>query len=238
MQLTTTRLSPILNTFDLIGTGKSEFTESPIAKWCESSVNSLPKNRDFRTLANKEPAFLKTRADAGTMELLFGETDDDIILYDMVDEMDSLTSIYYKYIEEIKKFYQWNAYFEIDQDSLALCPCAELISEIDEIANECAVSDWDGYDAEPIHSDTIIKARGFIYSIPQNLPLPEVAPESDGEISFDWIWAKNRALSLSINKNGAIAYAWIDGEERGHAVAKCDEKGISSRIINSIKAFL
>src|SRR5260370_27476050 len=49
---------------------------------------------------------------------------------------------------------------------------------------ETAQMGWDGYDAEPVHATAVTNACAFIDAFPSNVPLPEVAVDPDGEISF------------------------------------------------------
>jgi len=114
----------------------------------------------------------------------------------------------------------------------------DLISELEEIAVECKAPDWDGYDALPIEPRTLELAKRFVYALPEELPLPEAAPEPDGSISLDWIWSNDRVFSLSIGKTDELSYAWIDNGDRGYAVAKFDGKSVPKRVIETIRVFL
>jgi hypothetical protein len=65
---------------------------------------------------------------------------------------------------------------------------------------------------EPINNDTVRAALQFAALLPRSLPLPEVAPDPDGEISFDWIGQADRMFSVSIGASGSMAYAGRFGE--------------------------
>ncbi|UDU81223.1 hypothetical protein [Pseudomonas sp. HN2-3] len=45
---------------------------------------------------------------------------------------------------------------------------------------------WDGYCAEPANRDSIVDARVFLSSLPENLPVPSPMLASDGEVSLFW----------------------------------------------------
>jgi hypothetical protein len=108
------------------------------------------------------------------------------------------------------------------------------ISQIVSLAKECAEAGWDGDEAAPIDSAAVYTAVEFIRAMPDDLPLPEFAPEPDGSISLDWIQSRNRLFSLSVGSTNRLAYAWLDGSDKGHGVARFDGEQIPSRIIEGI----
>jgi len=108
------------------------------------------------------------------------------------------------------------------------------ISQIMALAHECAEAGWDGDDAVPIDLAAVHTAVEFIRAMPSDLPLPEFAPEPDGSISLDWIQSRNRLFSLSVGSTNRLAYAWLDGSDRGHGVARFDGERIPSRVIEGI----
>jgi hypothetical protein len=110
-----------------------------------------------------------------------------------------------------------------------------VFSDIQSLANECAVSNWDGEDAEPISPLAVEATMDFIRALPDDLPLPEFAPEPDGSISLDWIVSRNRLFSMSIGATNRIAYAWLDGTDKGNAVARFDGNSVPLKIIQGIE---
>lgn len=65
----------------------------------------------------------------------------------------------------------------------------------------------------PIDYDTAEAALQFAVLLPKSLPLPEVAPDPDGEISFDWLGKGGKIFSVSIGANGRLSYAGRFGEK-------------------------
>jgi hypothetical protein len=108
------------------------------------------------------------------------------------------------------------------------------ISQIMTLANECAETGWDGDEAITTDWVAIHTAVEFIRAMPDDLPLPEFAPEPEGSISLDWIQSRNRLFSLSIGSTNRLAYAWLEGSDKGHGVTRFDGKRIPSRIIEGI----
>ena len=114
----------------------------------------------------------------------------------------------------------------------------EVISSIRQLAQECSELDWDGSGAEPVSLDAVAMASAFVRALPEGLPLPEFAPEPDGAISLDWIQSRSRLFSLSVGTNSCLAYAWLDGNDRGHAVAGFDGKTVPRRILEGIRGIV
>ena len=66
--------------------------------------------------------------------------------------------------------------------------------------------------AIPVSLQTADLAIQFARLLPWSLPTPEVSPEADGEISFDWLGPQNKMFSVSVSQTGRIAYAGRFGE--------------------------
>lgn len=111
---------------------------------------------------------------------------------------------------------------------------ASAISQLRALANECADQNWDGNGASAMDPLAVSMAEAFVRAMPDNVPLPEFAPEPDGSISLDWIQSRSRLFSVSVGINHRLAYAWVDGADRGHAVARFDGDRIPRRVIEGI----
>jgi hypothetical protein len=114
-------------------------------------------------------------------------------------------------------------------------PKAAAISDLWAMVDECAHEGWDGDDARPVSPFAANFAAAFIRALPDGFPLPEFAPEPDGHLSLDWIHSRTRLLSLSVGVSDRLAFAWIDGSDQGHGVARFDGKRIPSRILAEIR---
>lgn len=113
---------------------------------------------------------------------------------------------------------------------------AVAISQLRALQNECASEGWNGSDAAAVSPIAVIVAETFVRAMPDHLPMPEFSAEPDGAVSLDWIQSRNRLFTLSAGTNNRLAYAWIDGTDRGHAVARFDGDRISQRILEGIEA--
>jgi hypothetical protein len=125
---------------------------------------------------------------------------------------------------------------EFAERSLALFGSKAIaLSQLATMATECSEQGWDGDTAAAIEPDVVLLAESLVRALPDGIPMPEFAPEPDGAISLDWICSRNRLLSLSIGHGSRIAYAWLDGADKGHAVTGFDGKNVPPRILDAIR---
>jgi hypothetical protein len=115
---------------------------------------------------------------------------------------------------------------------------AAALSQLRAMAIECSQSGWDGDDASAINPVAVFIAENFVRALPNFLPLPEFAPEPDGSISLDWLPSRHRLFSISVGSNNRLAYAWLDGTNKGHAVERFDGDKIPQRLVEGINAIL
>ncbi len=111
---------------------------------------------------------------------------------------------------------------------------ASVLSQVQALVTECARPGWDANEAEPISKGAASRAADFIRALPESVPLPELAPEPDGSISFDWIRSRSRLLSLSVGESDRLPYAWFHGGDHGHGVVVFDGKAIPPDIIERL----
>jgi hypothetical protein len=113
----------------------------------------------------------------------------------------------------------------------------EVISALWGLAPSHADIGWDGGKALPVDHDAIALAVAFVRALPDDCEKPEVAVDPDGAVSLDWMPSRHRMLSISFAGNSErLAYAWIDGTDRGSAVAKFDRSMVPARLLQAIQA--
>lgn len=115
---------------------------------------------------------------------------------------------------------------------------AAAISQLRALAHECTEQGWDGDEACALDPTAVLIAERFVRALPDSIPRPEFAPEPDGSISLDWIQSRNRLFSLSVGTSYRLAYAWLDGADKGHAVARFDGENIPPLILETIKGIM
>lgn len=112
------------------------------------------------------------------------------------------------------------------------------LSVLSLLAMDCAEADWDGAGADAIDILAIRNAESVIRALPDNIPMPELSAEPDGAVSLDWIISKHRIFSVSVSASPRLSYAWLDGSDRGHGVARFENNSIPLRIIEGIRGVL
>jgi len=115
---------------------------------------------------------------------------------------------------------------------------ATALSSLCVLSKECSEKDWDGAGALPVDLTAVKSAADFVRALPESLPLPEFAVDPDGAVSLDWIQSKTRLFSVSISASNRLAFAWLDGSDRGHGVAKFTGDQIPRRILEGIRGIV
>ncbi len=83
--------------------------------------------------------------------------------------------------------------------------------QLEEIKQACSFPDWDGYGALPLNETSVRLAEEFIkvaMELYPELPYPELCPEPDGDLGFDWNVNENK-LAVSINSNYLVSYSVV-----------------------------
>jgi len=82
------------------------------------------------------------------------------------------------------------------------------------VAQECSVSNWDGYGAAPVTDDAYLEARAFLNALPLGTTVPSIGAEPDGHLTFEWHHSPRRTLSVSISPEGDLHYAALIGPSK------------------------
>jgi len=79
------------------------------------------------------------------------------------------------------------------------------------VAEECAAPDWDGAGANAVSMTTVQNVERLIGDLhaflPSSVPLPDIVPENDGDLSLTWQAASDQLFSISVAASGAVAFA-------------------------------
>ena len=113
-----------------------------------------------------------------------------------------------------------------------------MIEQLHVLEGECTQDDWDGNGALALNLEALENAEELVLTLPDGFPIPECAPEPDGSISLDWIISRHRLFSLSVGSSDRLAYAWLDGTDKGHGVARLDGLSLPARILREIQAMV
>ena len=115
---------------------------------------------------------------------------------------------------------------------------AKLIMQTHGLGGECAEQGWEGNGASAVSKAAVPLSEAFVLALPDGVPLPEFALEPDGSISLDWIQSRSRLFSVSLGASGRLAFAWLDGANRGHGAALFDGKRVPPEILEGVKRIM
>ena len=94
--------------------------------------------------------------------------------------------------------------------------------EIREAWKDNQAQSWDGYGAEPISKKAAEAALEFVRLLHAEIRKPDVVPESDGAMGFEWRY-KGNILVLSFLPNGSFTFAGqFPNNDKVHGSGKFD----------------
>lgn len=126
----------------------------------------------------------------------------------------------------------------VDRSIVLGWPKVKALSDLTALADECAESDWNGEGAEPINLVALEAAKRLIRLLPDELPIPRLSVDPDGAVSMGWMGPRRQRFSLSAGPRDRLAYAWLDGVDRGHAVAHFDHRSVPTQLLATLRAML
>lgn len=90
------------------------------------------------------------------------------------------------------------------------------LDQIRVLAIECSKPGWDGESAPSLSPQVFHHALAFIRTLPQAIPVPEIAATAGGEISFEWAQHARRVVTVVVAENGEVHYAALFGQKKNH----------------------
>jgi hypothetical protein len=87
-----------------------------------------------------------------------------------------------------------------------------LIKRLNEVFTEAKKHDWDGENAEPVSDATYHNATRLLSALPVSLPSPEILPDNDGYIEFEW-HKNGKSFSLYVTDTNLVLFAGFYGKE-------------------------
>lgn len=88
---------------------------------------------------------------------------------------------------------------------------AEMLNELLEMYREYSVENWDGCNAEPVSQRAYLEAEKFISLLPSSLDAPEIIPEPNGDITFEWYRGKRFVFVAGLSGDNTISFAGLYG---------------------------
>ena len=118
--------------------------------------------------------------------------------------------------KKLKRFFEEDIVSELRKAETLGCQ-DEVLQSLNEVFVECSTEGWDGYDAIPIAGDVYFEAKRLIESLPlTSFPMPEVVPESSGEIGLEWYRKSRLVFIASVSGRNEIVYAGLFGANKTH----------------------
>lgn len=112
-----------------------------------------------------------------------------------------------------------------------------IVSALWGLAPSHSEAGWDGEDALAVVDRAVERAVEFIRALPNGCDMPEIGADPDGSIALEWISSRRRMRSVGVVGNSdRLAYAWIDGTDRGHATARFAAGMVPGRLLHAIRA--
>lgn len=82
-----------------------------------------------------------------------------------------------------------------------------MFNELEELSVVASTPNWDNLGSAPLENETYQAAKRFLLAWPSNLPSPEITSDRDGEVNFDWFGSNGQIFSVSLRKDGRLAFA-------------------------------
>ncbi|MBI2230291.1 MAG: hypothetical protein HYU46_14485 [Deltaproteobacteria bacterium] len=75
---------------------------------------------------------------------------------------------------------------------------------------------WDGTGSARVEPSTHVYANQFLRILPDDLPVPDISVDTDGEILFEWDRGPRQIFSVSIGRDGTLTFAGLFGQSKIH----------------------
>jgi len=64
--------------------------------------------------------------------------------------------------------------------------------------------DWDGYGANPVNAESLMRVRKFVMELPDDVEKPESTPEPDGDVTMVWKKDGHHVCMVVIKPTGEL----------------------------------
>lgn len=93
---------------------------------------------------------------------------------------------------------------------------ASANSQLQSLAAECSIPNWDGLGAVPVTQPTVLQASSFLAALPGDVPEPSIGAEPDGDVTLEWYCSPRQTLSVSVTSTGDLHYAALLGASKAY----------------------
>lgn len=92
-------------------------------------------------------------------------------------------------------------------------PLVLASNKLTSVYDECSIDNWDGCGALPVSEGAVSEATIFLELLNNsNLPMPQISPEVDGGIEFEWYMSSDHIFTVSFNGKKILGYSGMFGE--------------------------
>ncbi len=100
-----------------------------------------------------------------------------------------------------------------EQEMAVSSPHSAAYNRLTDIYYQCREPNRAGQNETSI-SDTVVGlAEQFIRCLPGYIQMPEISPEPDGSLYFEWFQQPRRIMSVSIDAQGLVSWSVLYGRE-------------------------
>lgn len=89
---------------------------------------------------------------------------------------------------------------------------SQAIDQVIDAYRSCSRQDWDGRGAVPLSRTACIEAIRFLQNVSIFYPIPEIVPNSDGDISLEWYRRPHYLFAVTFAGIGKIYFAGLFGK--------------------------
>ena len=68
---------------------------------------------------------------------------------------------------------------------------------------------WDGAGSKRVEDSTYTYAQQLLQFLPNNMAIPDIVADTDGEILFEWDYGPRQVFAISIGRDGILSYAGL-----------------------------
>ena len=91
-------------------------------------------------------------------------------------------------------------------------PDLDTVDRLQQILDQ--YPDWDGYGANPVNAESLMRVRHFVMELPNDVEKPEVMPEPDGDVVMVWTKDGRHVCIVGIEPTGKLIIA-VPGDRWG-----------------------
>ncbi len=105
-------------------------------------------------------------------------------------------------------------------------PLIPALVRLQSIVTHFSIKNWDEYGALPVSREAYKEAKDFIFLLADGgLPMPDISPEVDGGIEFEWYMSSDHIFTVSFNGKKILGYSGMFGEgDTFYGTSKIDSK--------------